>query len=307
MLLFFKSPVGLYKLWSYSYGVADDRLRLYFNDFRLIPAPLPPLPEQEAIAGVLECWDKATRNYEEKIEKKRNIKKGLMQRLLSGKHRLPGFSGEWKEVRLGEIGEFSKGKGISKDDVSETGLPCIRYGEIYTSDDYVTTQLRSSISQELASQSTSIKKNDLLLAGSGETIDEIGKSLAYMGPDKAYAGGDIIVFSPAKNAARADYLSYYLNTEGRRGIRRLGQGQSVVHLYSRDLVGLCLALPTLGEQQAIASVLSEADSEIAILERKLAVSKDQKRFLLNNLVTGSLRLPEFVDAAKITSTNGDSV
>ena len=204
-----------------------------------------------------------------------------MQRLLTGRRRLPGFGLElgmensecgipegWKEVRLGDSGTFSKGKGISKDEVTETGLPCIRYGQIYTTNDHVATELPSCVSAERAAESIRIGYNDLLLAGSGETIDDIGK-------------------------VRADYLAYYLNTEGRRTVRRLGQGQSVVHIYARDLMDVSIPLPSVQEQQAIASVLAEANAEIAGYERKLALLKDQKRFLLNNLVTGTIRLPEF--------------
>ena len=272
-------------------GIKGSRLhKLYL--------PLPPLPEQKAIARVLQCWDRAIRGYERKIEKKRNVKKGLMQQLLSGKQRLPGFSGEWKKVRLGSSGSFSKGKGIAKDDVAEKGLPCIRYGQIYTTDVHIATQLPSRVSLEVAQQSTRIGYNDLLLAGSGETIDEIGKSLAYMGTEVAYAGGDIVIFSAQAGTLRADYLAYYLNTEGRRSVRRIGQGQSVVHVYARDLMNVVVPLPAVREQQAIAAVISDADAEVEALERKLAILKEQKRFLLNNLVTGSLRLPEFCNHGK---------
>jgi len=266
---------------------------------------MPPLPEQKAIAGVLDCWDKAIRNYEKKIEKKRNIKKGLMQRLLSGKQRLPGFSGEWKEVMLGDIGRFSKGKGISKEEVSDTGLPCIRYGEIYTSDKYIINSFRSFISSKQATQCTLIKQNDLLLAGSGETIDEIGKSIAYMSAEEAYAGGDIIIFSASAASARGDYLSFYLNTEGRQALGRLGQGQSVVHIYARNIASLCIPLPGIEEQKAIANVLSAADGEIEALERKLAALKDQKKYLLNNLVTGTIRLPQFRSGMQDIGSDGD--
>jgi type I restriction enzyme S subunit len=279
---------------------------LSLASIRQMPIPLPSLPEQEAIAEVLECWDKAIRGYERKIETKRNIKKGLMQRLLSGKQRLPGFDGEWKEVRLGELGGFSKGNGISKDQLSRSGVPCIRYGEIYTSTDYVIRSFKSFIPSEMSSQSTAIHFNDLLFAGSGETIEEIGKSIAYMGNAQAFAGGDVIILSLNERLARADYISFFLNTEGRRAINRLGQGQSVVHIYARYLKGVAIPLPPLPEQKAIAVVLSSADAEIAALERKLATLRDQKRFLLNNMMTGTIRLPQFVSSGAADVTTGDT-
>mgnify|MGYP006288203631 CR=1 FL=1 len=274
-----------------------------------LKAPFPPLPEQKAIAEVLECWDKGIVNLELKIVKKRNIKKGLMQALLSGKIRLPGFGKThheghegneggnipegWRVIRLGEVGEFSKGKGISRKDVVENGFPCIRYGEIYTTEDFVKISFNSYITKETSHSSKPINRNTLLLAGSGETVEDIGKALAYMGEEKAYAGGDIVIFKPEEEKARADYLSYYLNTTGRRRIQRLGQGQSVVHVYSRDLTGMVVTLPQIEEQNKIISIFANVESEIVTLGKKMELLKDQKKYLLNNLVTGTIRLPAF--------------
>jgi len=302
-LSFFKTRRGKDGLSIASPGGAGRNKTLGQREMDYLYVPKPSGPEQETIAEVLECWDKAIRGYERKIEKKRNIKMGLMQRLLSGKQRLPGFDGEWKEVRLGECGRFLKGKGISKDDVVQAGLPCIRYGQIYTTNDHVVKDLPSCISSEHARQSTRIRYNDLLLAGSGETIDEIGKALAYMDTPEAYAGGDIVVLRPNSASLRADYLAYYLNTEGRRAVRRLGQGQSVVHVYGRDLMDVKLPLPSEAEQKAIADVLSSGDAEIAAMEHKQDAIREQKRFLLNNMVTGTIRLPQFTttDAAEVAT------
>lgn len=300
LFLYYLANRAHFIYWMSAMMAGTDPPNIGFTELGFISVPSPSsLPEQEAIAEVLECWDKVIRVYEKKIEKKKNIKKGLMKRLLLGKQRLPGFSGEWKEVRLGEVGNFSKGKGITKEQVTNKGIPCIRYGEIYTTDDYVISAFRSFITQDTALMSKLINHNDLLMAGSGETIDEIGKSIAFIGDTEAYAGGDIIIFSPTENTTRADYLSYYLNTQGRQELRRLGQGQSVVHLYSRDLNDVCITLPVFEEQHAITSVLSSAESEISALERKLASLKEQKRFLLTNLVTGTIRLPQFINSGEV--------
>lgn len=317
------------KSYFESKSTQNAQANINLQIIRPVAVQLPSLPEQEAIAGVLECWDRAIRNLELKIGNKRRIKKGLMQALLSGTKRLPAFEPkssecrisnseygqpkaeagakqqqrpkgvaipkDWKIVRLGDVGDFTKGKGIAKKELSENGVPCIRYGEIYTTDDFVLKVFRSFISKELAAESQRIFENDLLLAGSGETAEEIGKSIAYMHSEEAYAGGDIVIFSPDKRTARADFLSYYLNTVGREQLNKMGQGQSVVHVYPRDLKKANVHLPSLEEQQAIAEVLSTADREIEALERKLDKWLDQKKYLLNNLVTGTIRLPEFIN------------
>lgn len=305
-LLFFKTRRGKEQLTIASPGGAGRNKTLGQGDLVVLPVPCPSFAEQKAIAEVLESWDKGIRTLEKKIEKKRLIKKGLMQQLLAGKRRLPGFGAEsrignsecgirngWKNINLGKLGEFSKGAGISKENLSAEGVPYIRYGEIYTVYGYVVKGFYSYISPELASLTVRIQINDLLFAGSGESAEEIGKSVAYMDEAEAYTGGDVILLSVNPSIARADYLSYYLNTIGRSELNKLGQGQSVVHIYSKNLSKVHLFLPSLEEQRAIAEVLAAADGEIEALERKLVLWKDQKKYLLNNLVTGTIRLPEF--------------
>ena len=281
---------------------------LNFKNLGNFNVPKAPLSEQITIAGVLETWDRGIRQLEAKLATKRRIKKGLMQALLSCKKRLTGFGAPlsehetgklpegWRRVKLSEVGVFSKGNGISKADLSDSGLPCLRYGEIYTTNDYFVKRFRSFISKEMATSATRMKHNDLLLAGSGETLGEIGKCIAYINTEEAYAGGDIVILSVSKERALADYLSYYLNTTGRKSLNRLGQGQSVVHIYSRDLKGVEIALPAIEEQRAIINLLHSAGRELDALERKLTNWKAQKKHLLNNMVDGTLRLPQFIQA-----------
>ncbi|MCK5132517.1 MAG: restriction endonuclease subunit S, partial [Candidatus Sabulitectum sp.] len=102
------SRIAKKQLFENQAGGAREGLN--FQNLGAFIIPLPPLPEQKAIASVLECWDKAIQKYEEKIEKKKNIKKGLMQKLLSGEQRLPGFDGEWEDVKTNDIMSVSYGK-----------------------------------------------------------------------------------------------------------------------------------------------------------------------------------------------------
>ncbi len=148
---------------------------------RNVRVPLPSPAEQRAIAEALSDVDGSLAALEALIARKRAIKQAAMQQLLTGKTRLPGFSGEWETKRLGEIGGFSKGRGIKREDVSDTGLPCIRYGELYTRyKDYILDPV-SRISPSVALEALPIKKGDLLFAGSGETAEEIGICAAYLG------------------------------------------------------------------------------------------------------------------------------
>jgi type I restriction enzyme S subunit len=181
-----------------------------------VTIPLPPLPEQKKIAEILSAWDRAIEQVGKLINAKQRLKKGLMQQLLTGRMRFPEFGkpvqekGElpegWQIKPLGSFGSFSKGKGISNNLKRETGLPCITYGEIYGKHEIVIKEFCSFIDGGTAQNSQLISKGDILFAGSGETLDEIGKCVAFTKDIKAYAGGDIVIFRP-KNIDSL-YLSY---------------------------------------------------------------------------------------------------
>jgi len=256
-----------------------------------ISLAIPPLPEQKRIVAVLRTWDQAIENLKQKIEIKKEIKKGLMQGLLTGKKRLSGFKDEWKTQSLSNLGTFSKGAGILKDQVIDSGINAVRYGELYTKYNYQIKYIHSHIPPEVVETTKKIKYGDILFAGSGETIDEIGKSAAYLLNEECYAGGDTIVFTPKKSDSL--FLSYFLNVgESRKKMREVGQGQSVVHIYKSDLEKMELHIPTIDEQRAIAKVLDIATTEIEVLIEKCNLYKEQKKHLLNNLITGTIRTPE---------------
>jgi type I restriction enzyme S subunit len=200
---------------------------------------------------------------------------------------------DWEIFELGKLGNFSKGKGILKEQLIEKGLPCIRYGELYTTHNYIVKEFKSFISDEVAKESNEIKNGDILFAGSGETIEEIGKCAAYIGNKKAYAGGDVIILSTNKNI-NAECLSYALETDSaRKQKRRLGQGNSVVHIYPSDLKEIKITLPPLPEQTAIAKLLSTWDNAITKTQALIAQKEQRKKWLMQNLLTGKKRLKGF--------------
>ncbi len=266
---------------------------------RSLPIPLPPLSEQKKIAEILSAWDRAIALTDWLIDAKQRFKKGLMQQLLTGRMRFPEFGkpvqkkGElpvrWKIKRLGSFGSFLKGKGISNSEKTETGIPCITYGEIYTRHEFVIKDFYSFIDRSITQKSQRIKRNDILFAGSGETLDEIGKCVVHTKEIEAYAGGDIVIFRP--KGVNPLYLSYSLNSDLliRQKIQ-LGQGHSVVHIYSAGLKTLQVSLPSLDEQTRIATVLSACDREIELLHKKEIALREQKKGLMQKLLTGEVRI-----------------
>ena len=201
------------------------------------------------------------------------------------------FSGEWETKRLGELGPFAKGRGVKRDDVSHGGLPCIRYGELYTRyNDYI-LKVVSRIPPSIAATALPIKTGDLLFAGSGETAEEIGRCAAYLGKEKAYAGGDIIVLTPS--GQNSIYLGHLMNhpiVSEQKAC--LGQGDAVVHISANNLAQVQIELPPIAEQNAIASVLSDMDAEITALEARRDKTRAIKQGMMQQLLTGRVRLSE---------------
>ena len=250
---------------------------------------VPPKPEQRAIAEALSDVDGLLAALETLIAKKRATKQAAMQQLLTGKTRLPGFSGEWETKRLENLGSFSKGRGIKREDVSDTGLPCIRYGELYTRyKDYILNPV-SRIPPAVALEALPIRKGDLLFAGSGETAEEIGICAAYLGEEPAYAGGDVITLTPS--GQNSIYLGHLMNHPIVATQKaRMGQGDAVVHISAGNLAQVKIKLPPLTEQTAIAAVLSDMDAEIAALERRRDKTRAVKQGMMQQLLTGRVRL-----------------
>jgi len=249
----------------------------------------PTKAEQEAIAESLSDADALIESLEQLIAKKRQIKQGAMQELLTGKRRLSGFSGEWETKLLGNLGNFLKGRGVAREESLTGNLPCIRYGEIYTKHNDYIKEFHSWISLDVAATATRLNCGDILFAGSGETKEEIGKCVAFVDKIDAYAGGDIVILRPQN--VDSLFLGYYLNTvpiNQQKASR--GQGDAIVHIGHAALADIKITIPSIPEQTAIATILSDMDSEISALEEKLAKARQIKQGMMQELLTGKIRL-----------------
>lgn len=274
--------------WVISHG--GTVARLYNSNLKTkINVPIPPLAEQRAVAAALSDVDALLKGLDRLIAKKRDLKQATMEQLLTGKTRLTGFSGEWDVKKLGEIGKFIKGRGVTKDQTQSGNLACVRYGELYTHHNDIVRSFNSWISPEVASTAIRLKQGDILFAGSGETKEEIGKCAAYIGEAEAYAGGDIVILRPENSDSI--FLGYYLNTGSivKQKASR-GQGDAVVHISSTALSNVMCKIPPLAEQTAIATVLSDMDAELAALEARREKTRQLKQGMMQELLTGRIRL-----------------
>ena len=174
--------------------------------------------------------------------------------------RFPEFSGEWEETTLGKISEITKGSGISKDQLSEQGSPCILYGELYTKYNsevigvvYSTTELESS-------SLVKSKANDVIIPCSGETAIDI--STARCVPfNNILLGGDLNIIRLKHDDG--GFFAYQLNGARKKDIARVAQGVSVVHLYGENLKHIRVYHPVIEEQKKITRLLSLIDERIA--------------------------------------------
>ncbi len=250
---------------------------------------MPPLKEQEAIAEALSDADAAIESLDALIAKKRDVKQATMQQLLTGRTRLPGFTADWKEVRLGDLGPLSKGVGIRKNEVTPYGVPCVRYGQIYTEYNFVIGEIQTFVSPQVASNSRPLRKGEILFAGSGETKEDIGKCIAYVADVGAVAGGDIVVLTP--EGADSRFLGYLLNSPNvaQQKMSR-AQGDAVVHISAVNLASISLKLPPLEEQEAIAEALSVMEDELKALTKQMTKLRMVKEGMMQDLLTGKVRL-----------------
>lgn len=266
------------------------------NELKRIKFSLPPLPEQSRIVSVLETWDQLIKKLTQKIEIKKQIKKGLMQDLLTGKRRLAGFGEEWKPIKLGEIATFKKGKGLPKSDLDISGkYEAIHYGELFTK---YNEFIENVISKTNTNKGMFLsKRNDILMPTSDVTPRGLSTA-SYLDKDGVILGGDILVIR-SKGSLNGLFFSYLVNLN-KKAVIKLVSGSTVFHLYGSDMAKFELKLPPMKEQESIVKILVTADKEITELQKKLLFFKEQKRYLLNNLITGTIRTPETL-SAKITA------
>lgn len=236
------------------------------SDVASLKILLPPLPEQEKIAGILSCWDDGIEKLLALIEKKKIQKKALMQQLLTGKHRLKGFSTPWHEVRLGDISKISTGES-NREDSSLDGKYTFfdRSQEIRTSNRYL------------------FDGEAIIVAGEGQ--DFIPKY--FVGKFDLHQRSYCIM--NFKNLS-GKFLFFLLNLNKNYFLQQ-AVGSTVKSLRLPMFLKMKLYIPSdIAEQKAIAEILSKADEEIELLNKKLEAFKQEKKALMQQLLTGKIRV-----------------
>ncbi|NBC56891.1 MAG: restriction endonuclease subunit S [Bacteroidetes bacterium] len=204
--------------------------------------------------------------------------------------RFPEFKESWESKKLGDHAKFSKGKGISKKDIIPNGSNyCIRYGELYTEyNEIINIDKIVSKTNVLKEKSILSKKNDVIIPSSGETQIDIATASCVLDSD-IILGGDLNIIRSRFDGV---FLAYYLNNKKKLDIARLAQGNSVVHLYNKNLSSLNLNIPCIKEQQKIASFLSQVDKKIDLLTQKGEQLELYKKGVMQKLFSQEIRFKQ---------------
>jgi len=260
---------------------------VYLEELAGIPCIVPPLPEQEKIAKILSCWDVAIEQMQSLIAEKKELKRGLMQKLLTGKIRLPGFTSIWENKKLGDLFNVQKGDGLSKELLKNSGKnKCILYGELYTKYAETITEVSSKTD---AADGVVSQSGDILIPASTTTIGiDLANATALFEND-VLLGGDINILRKKEDLDSA-FFAYALTNAYKYELARLAQGITIVHLYGEHIKSVRVSVPSNTEQKAIADILMSADAEIDLLTKKLDVLKEQKKGLMQKLLTGEIRV-----------------
>ena len=194
--------------------------------------------------------------------------------------RFPEFQGEWKEERLSDIADLYKGTGISKDQLSDEGEPCILYGELYTK--YKSETIREIVSKTNIDNTklARSKANDVIIPCSGETAEDIATARCVLNGN-ILLGGDLNIIR--LHGYDGTFMSYQLNGKRKYDIAKVAQGVSVVHLYGEHLKGVKTINPCLAEQKKIASLLTLLDERIATQNKIIEDLKKLKCAIIEKL------------------------
>ena len=192
--------------------------------------------------------------------------------------RFPEFEGEWEEERLADIADLYKGTGISKDQLSDDGEPCILYGELYTK--YKSETIREVISKTNIDNAKLVrsKANDVIIPCSGETAEDIATARCVLNGN-ILLGGDLNIIR--LHGYDGAFMSYQLNGRRKYDIAKVAQGVSVVHLYGEHLKGVKTINPCLEEQKKIAKLLSLLDERISTQSKVIEDLKKLKSAIID--------------------------
>lgn len=270
-------------------GVGSTFLEVSKKDFEKFKVIVPPLSEQQKIAEVLSTWDEAIEKQSQLVEKLELRKKGLMQQLLTGRKRLPGFSGKWEQVKLGDIS-----KRIVRKNTNEK---CSNVVTISAQKGFIlqTDFFNKKIASETIENYYLVKRNEFCYNKSYCNGFPMGTIKRLQEFDEAVVTTLYICFAIQKESVSIDFMEQYfslglLNKELMKIANEGGRAHGLLNVTPKDFLNINLMLPSFDEQKAISEILSHTNNEVSLAKRKLKSLQEQKKGLMQVLLTGKRRI-----------------
>lgn len=268
--------------------------KLMSNQIAKIPIPIPPLEIQQEIVRILDSFSMLTAELQTELQARKSQYEYYRNQLLAypmeesdqsslrsnrsatsiqnsdnstqplstlnphtGNSVLqPRGKVEWK--MLGEIGTFIRGNGLQKKDFMENGVPCIHYGQIYTHYGTFATKTKSFVSKETANKCKKAHKGDLIIASTSENVEDVGKTVAWLGDDDVAISNHTFIYSHNQNPK---YLAYLFQTQAFLKYKKTKVvGVKVIDIPQKALESFCIPIPPLEEQERIVSILDKFDT-----------------------------------------------
>ncbi|ECP8492471.1 restriction endonuclease subunit S [Salmonella enterica subsp. arizonae] len=273
-------------------GSSSTMVKINKGILEKTPLVVPPVKEQKKIAQILSTWDKAISVTEKLLTNSQQQKKALMQQLLSGKKRLLDengvmFSGEWEVVRLKQL--IHEEKKRNRDNHIQRVLSVTNHSGFVLPEE----QFSKRVASEDVSTYKIVKKNQY---GYNPSRLNVGSFARLDNYDEGVLSPMYVVFSINHERLNSDYfLNWMSSNEAKQRIAGSTQGSVRDSVGFDALCSFSFSLPTLMEQQKIAAVLSAADAEMSMLEKKLACLKEEKKALMQQLLTGKRRVKTEVE------------
>ena len=276
------------ELRQLSTGDGGGRGGLNLSIINSLEVPLPPLPEQKAIAHLLSTWDEAISKTQALIVQKELRKKWLMQNLLTGKKRLEGFNGKWTEVPLGRL--FKHIKNINDGNNCHTIMTISSKLGLISQED----KFDRVIAGDSLKKYTQLRRGDFAYNKGNSKTYPMGCIYQLEEKESALVPFVYICFSPSNLINAKYYKHWFLDNSLDRQLKKIitsgARGDGLLNVNTDDFFKLRVPFPELDEQTAISKVMQTADKEIQLLKAISEKLREQKKGLMQVLLTGKKRL-----------------
>lgn len=261
-----------------------EHSRQWISKYSQIEIPLPPIEVQTEIVRILDKFTSLEAELEAELDCRKRQYEYYRDKLLSFDN-VEGQEVEWK--KMSEVGTFIRGNGLQKKDFTESGVGCIHYGQIYTKFNTFTDKTLTYCSENVARKLTPVHPGDLIIACTSENVEDVCKTVAWLGKEDIVTGGHACVFSHHENPK---YIAYLLQTENFfQQKKKYARGVKVIDIKVADLQKITLPIPSLEEQHRIVSILDRFESLTTSLQSglpaEIAARRQQYEHYRDKLLT----------------------